>query len=358
MAECCPRGKRSFWTGILVAAGALGGVYVALLAWLVVPTTGEMIVLENKEHFSAWHRFLFLCCLPALFATIGLIFLPESPRYLIEAGHDVEAMMVYQKIYKKNNSNKDTSGSQYQLSELELPSKRSRLSPPSPPSTNQTVLGDIINSINLFSNSFRELFNAQYIRITIILFLIWSIIGFCYYGIIVWCPEYLKYVRAIDYGLQTKTYINKEYNATLFTDTIENLQYNNTNFLNCQFNKLIINHVKFNNCKFKSVDFTSIRTSKTYFIDSEIVDSKFLDTDLTSQAFIRCKLENNTEFSLKGPCPTLDLDYNIYIEETLHAHLVAQLAFIFAAAFSGFALTEFRRPKMIGKYIKYTYINL
>ena len=96
LAECCPRASRGRWTGVLVGACALGGVYAALLAWAVVPSTGEMVVLENKEHFSAWHRFLLLCCLPALCAIIGLIFLPESPRYLVEAGHDVEAMMVYQ----------------------------------------------------------------------------------------------------------------------------------------------------------------------------------------------------------------------------------------------------------------------
>lgn len=96
LAECCPRLSRGRWTGILVAVCALGGVYVALLAWAVVPTTGEMVVLENKEHFSAWHRFLLLCCLPAICSTFSLIFLPESPRYLVEAGRDVEAMMVYQ----------------------------------------------------------------------------------------------------------------------------------------------------------------------------------------------------------------------------------------------------------------------
>jgi VNT family MFS transporter (synaptic vesicle glycoprotein 2) len=96
LAECCPRSTRGKWIGMLVGAGALGGVYAALLAWAVVPTTGEMVVLENKEHFSAWHRFLLLCCLPALCATVGLVFLPESPRYLVEVGRDVEAMMVYQ----------------------------------------------------------------------------------------------------------------------------------------------------------------------------------------------------------------------------------------------------------------------
>lgn len=75
---------------------------------------------------------------------------------------------------------------------------------------------------------------------------------------------------------------------------------------------------------------------------------RFVDTDLSAQVFTRCKLQNNTELSLSGPCPTLDLDYNIYIEEALHGHLVAQLAFVPAAALAGLALTVLQRPKVIG----------
>jgi VNT family MFS transporter (synaptic vesicle glycoprotein 2) len=54
------------------------------------------VVIENKEHFSAWHQVLLVCSLPSLAAIIGFVFLPESPRYLLEAGREVEAMMVYQ----------------------------------------------------------------------------------------------------------------------------------------------------------------------------------------------------------------------------------------------------------------------
>jgi hypothetical protein len=59
-------------------------------------TAGIGVVVDNKEHFSAWHQFLLVCSLPSLAAIIGLVFLPESPRYLLEAGREVEAMMVYQ----------------------------------------------------------------------------------------------------------------------------------------------------------------------------------------------------------------------------------------------------------------------
>ncbi|XP_034947522.1 synaptic vesicle glycoprotein 2B-like [Chelonus insularis] len=365
LTECCPRESRAKWTGILIGAGALGGIYAALLAWAVVPTTGEMVVLENKEHFSAWHRFLLLCGLPAIVATVGLIFLPESPRYLIEAGHDVEAMMVYQRIYKSNNAKKNISASQYQLSELELPTKRPRgshhrgpsSSSSSPSSSNHhhhhyhhtsSVLADIIYSIEILLNSFIKLFSVPYLRVTISLIIIWSSVAFGLYGLIHWCPEYLKGIKAMEYQQQTIKLNNKEYFNQTFTVSFENRRYKNSKFINCKFTKMVFSHVNFDNCTFQSVEFISIKSSKTYFTDSTIVDSTFLDTDLSAQVFTRCILTNNTELSLSSSCPTLDLDYNIYIEEALHSHLVAQLAFIPAAAFAGFTLNIFQPSKLIG----------
>ncbi|XP_057322020.1 synaptic vesicle glycoprotein 2B-like [Microplitis mediator] len=380
IAECCPHISRSKWTSILISAGALGGVYAALLAWIVVPTTGEMVVLENKEHFSAWHRFLLMCWIPAVCATISLIFIPESPRYLIEAGHDVEAMMVYQRIYK-SNTRKNITGAgaitattQYQLSELELPTKRPRrrghcsgtCSPPSPSLSNSVnsnnhnhhqcsnstsgVLADITYSIQVFCNSFIELFSSSFLRITVTLLVIWSAVGFGLYGLLLWCPEYLKVIRSMEYEQDTIRLINKEYINQTFTSSLENRWYKNSIFINCKFTKMVFSHVDFDNCTFKSVEFISIKSSKTHFVDSIIVNSKFLDTDLSAKIFNRCIMENNTKLSVISPCPTLDLDYNIYIEEALHGHLVAQIVIVVAAAFTGyFILTAtFQRPKIIG----------
>ncbi|XP_033226179.1 synaptic vesicle glycoprotein 2B-like isoform X2 [Belonocnema kinseyi] len=348
VAECCPRSSRGRWVGALVCAGALGGVYAALLAMAIVPTTGDMIVLENKEHFSAWHRFLLLCCLPALSSTIGLIFLPESPRYLVEAGRDVEAMMVYQRIYKKNDRKKGAGGAQYQLSELELPNKRPRtLAPPSPPN-NTSVLGDITYSIEMFWNSFLELFSSPHLRATVVLLVIWSATAFGLYGVMVWCPEYLKLLRAIEYESHTEVLQGQELTNITFTGSLENQKYKDSKFFNCKFNKMIFSHVDFDNCTFQAVFFNGIKSSKTHFTDSIIENSKFVDTDLSAQVFVRCKLENNSQLSLTSPCPTLDLDYNIYIEEALYGHLVGQIMFVISAAFSGFILTNLQRPKMIG----------
>jgi VNT family MFS transporter (synaptic vesicle glycoprotein 2) len=83
---------------------------------------GIGVVIENKEHFSAWHQFLLVCSLPSLAAIIGLIFLPESPRYLLEAGREVEAMMVYQ-VTASESVNKSLLLAYFQTCSFQFPSQ-------------------------------------------------------------------------------------------------------------------------------------------------------------------------------------------------------------------------------------------
>lgn len=77
--------------------GLLGGVGAILLAWPVIPSSGQMVMIENKEHFSPWHLYLLFATLPTLAAVIAVIFwLPESPTFLLEHGREVEALTIYQ----------------------------------------------------------------------------------------------------------------------------------------------------------------------------------------------------------------------------------------------------------------------
>lgn len=55
-----------------------------------------MVVLDGQEHFSAWHIFLIVCAIPTPLAVIGLLALPESPRILLQIGHESEALVIYQ----------------------------------------------------------------------------------------------------------------------------------------------------------------------------------------------------------------------------------------------------------------------
>ena len=53
--------------------------------------------------------------MPALSAAISFIFMPESPKFLMEVGRNEEALHVFQTIYKRNNP---TSKCKYPVSDL------------------------------------------------------------------------------------------------------------------------------------------------------------------------------------------------------------------------------------------------
>jgi len=55
-----------------------------------------MVVLDGQEHFSAWHIFMIVCAIPTPLTVIGLLLLPESPRILLQIGHEREALVIYQ----------------------------------------------------------------------------------------------------------------------------------------------------------------------------------------------------------------------------------------------------------------------
>jgi hypothetical protein len=73
-----------------------------------------------------------------------------------------------------------------------------------------------------------------------------------------------------------------------------------------------------------------------------------VDTDLTDQHFENCLISNVTVLSLSAGCP-LDFDYNIYLEEVFHEHLMGQFAILPGAIFSAFVIGKLGRVKTIGE---------
>lgn len=206
IAELSPPSVRARFLGIFGVFGIAGGLLAGYLAVLVLPSTGQEIMIENKEHFSAWHRYLLLGSLPTIFSLFGLFWLSESPRWLLENGREVEALGVYQNIYKTNRTNRGG----YTLTELELPGSRFRhISPPS-------VLADMAISCSLvsflfvfqkdhllmlsilfqFFGSFTHLFRRSYIKTTILLLAAWACTIFVFTGLTIFTSKHSKETSA------------------------------------------------------------------------------------------------------------------------------------------------------------------
>lgn len=54
------------------------------------------------------------------------------------------------------------------------------------------------------------------------------------YGLMAWCPEYLKLLKATEYEARANHYVNETHNGKTFNGSLENLQYKDSKFVNCK----------------------------------------------------------------------------------------------------------------------------
>ncbi|XP_050730994.1 synaptic vesicle glycoprotein 2C-like isoform X2 [Eriocheir sinensis] len=319
------RGRQLSW---LLVFWAIGGVFTALMAWIIIPRTGITVVLDEELHFSSWRIFLVVCSLPSFAAVIGLYHMPESPRFLLEKGREVEAMMVYKKIFKWNNAHNP--GAEYQISELELPSgtQRPLRRSNSPQTTAKTFGADITHGLENSMGHFLQLFAPPYFKITILLLIVWLTSSFGFYGLSVWFPEYIKLLKSEEYSKNATIVNGKVFQDYMFNNTrLDNIQYLNTNFENVTFRETVLNHVLFLNCSLTNCIFSDIRSSKTFFKYSTLFHINFTDTDMHPYRFPYCDMEDITFHGLAPGC-TLDFDYNIHYKEIFQENLIGQLTMI------------------------------
>ncbi|CAL4119411.1 unnamed protein product [Meganyctiphanes norvegica] len=343
------RGRHMSW---LLVFWAIGGVFTALMAWIIIPRTGLTVVLDEQHHFSSWRVFLVVCSLPSFGAVFGLYIMPESPRFLLEKGRDVEAIMVYKRIFKWNNAHNP--GAEYQLTELELPtgSKHRSLG-----ENNQTMgksfVGDALYAISQYRELIVQLYSPQYMRTTVILLIVWFTCAFGFFGLSVWFPEYIKLLKSEEYKRNEKVieedvYDNVKMNGTLINDAlhIDNTHFVRGKFNNVTFDNMVLNHVTFENCDIFDCHFTDVRTSKTFFINSWIYNNTFIDTDIYEYRFQNCELNNNTFQSLVPGCQ-LDFDYNIHYKEIFQENLIGQLSIIPGTLLTSLLLDRLGRVKIM-----------
>lgn len=54
------------------------------------------------------------------------------------------------------------------------------------------------------------------------------------YGLMVWCPEYLKLLRATEYKAHKVLFHDEIHQGKTFNGSLENCQYKDSTFLNCK----------------------------------------------------------------------------------------------------------------------------
>jgi len=179
-AEFQPKDRRGSMLSFLAAFWMIGNLVVAGMAWLVIPLTFEYQSVHFR--FNSWRLFTILCALPSLSVAAALLFLPESPRYLLTQGQEEGALGILRHIFKLNTGK----------------------SPNAFPFTNLVLDDDMVNTVSLRRETFlnrskrvlsqvisqsRIAFSSTLLRPTLLMIMINFGIQFGYYGLWLWFPE-------------------------------------------------------------------------------------------------------------------------------------------------------------------------
>lgn len=85
---------------------AFGMVYLPALAWLVVPFRSSLyfhIPLIDLD-FTVWRLFIVLCALMNVATVVGIIYLPESGKFLLSQGEHDRAIDVLKTVNRWNKT--------------------------------------------------------------------------------------------------------------------------------------------------------------------------------------------------------------------------------------------------------------
>ncbi|XP_071788639.1 synaptic vesicle glycoprotein 2C-like [Asterias amurensis] len=186
--EFQPKNRRGMMISILSTFWMAGNILAAFLALVIIPS--DIHFSAPGFSFNSWRVFLAVCTIPALTSVILMIYMPESPKFLLENGQSNKALKVMQRIYSSNTGDDK---SNYQLKTL-IPSENVRQLNVNHGGRRtckdrmQEVLDNTQTSIHMTMQLFKK--PLTFMTITLLL-IIWTL-SFGYYGLWMWMPELFK----------------------------------------------------------------------------------------------------------------------------------------------------------------------
>lgn len=277
--ETTPAHLRARALGLITSVGGIGAMLAAVISWGILPRSGMQLMQELEEHFSGWHTYSLVMAMPAMLVIIGLLILNESPRWLLSTGREAEALRVYQKMYRWNNS-KGT----YSFLEMAVPRMKYRKNP------SEGKVG-FLNCLSDFFCCYR----SQVWKTNTIIALMWILAMFVGYGLPVYAFTNGRNIESHEFNERTNYTVSKTFENVEFSEDLVNRVFGTCNFVNCTFSQKLLNYVQFENCTFLDSNFHGITAAHTSFLYSTFNNVKFIDTNLKSNDFTGC-VNINTEF--------------------------------------------------------------
>ncbi|XP_030587404.1 synaptic vesicle glycoprotein 2C [Archocentrus centrarchus] len=191
--EFMPRVRRGAMISALATFWMAGNILAAGLAWLVIPKTWAHFSLGTLD-FQSWRLFVVLCSVPSITsAIIFKLFMPESPKFLMEADCEKEAIHVFRLMFELNMKGKEKAFPEFGLHT----SSRQRRE-----QQETRIWGSsserLANALKKGLVPIKKIFKSPLRSRSITLIIIFYSISFGYYGLWMWFPE--LFARAEDGG--------------------------------------------------------------------------------------------------------------------------------------------------------------
>ncbi|XP_034390289.1 synaptic vesicle glycoprotein 2C isoform X2 [Cyclopterus lumpus] len=181
--EFMPRLRRGAMISALATFWMAGNILAAGLAWLVIPRTWAHFSLGTLD-FQSWRLFVVLCSVPSLTsALLFRLFMPESPKFLMEAGREKEAIHVFQVMFKLNMWGKGKTLPEFGL----CTSSKQRGGPVE--TRTRSRRERLAGSLKKALAPVKQMFNGPLKSRSIALLIVFYCISFGYYGLWMWFPE-------------------------------------------------------------------------------------------------------------------------------------------------------------------------
>ncbi|XP_041853710.1 synaptic vesicle glycoprotein 2C isoform X2 [Melanotaenia boesemani] len=182
--EFMPRLKRGAMISALATFWMAGNILAAGLAWMVIPKTWAHVSLGALD-FQSWRVFVVLCSVPSI--TSALLFrllMPESPKFLMEAGREKEAIHVFRLMFDLNMKGKDKTLSEFSL--CTSSKQRGELEEIRAQGSQAKCLTRILKKGFV---PIKQMFGGPLKTRSFTLLIIFYCISFGYYGLWMWFPE-------------------------------------------------------------------------------------------------------------------------------------------------------------------------
>ncbi|XP_077087132.1 synaptic vesicle glycoprotein 2Ca [Siphateles boraxobius] len=313
--EVLAREKRGEHLSWLCMFWMIGEIYASAMAWAIIPHYGWSFSMGSAYQFHSWRVFVVVCALPCLCAVVALMFMPESPRFYLEVGKHDEAWMILKQIHDTNMRARGQPEKVFTVNRIKIPKHIDEFVEMQNESGNSfsKAIFRIKTELHGIWLNFLKCFNFPLKDITVKLATVWLTLSFGYYGLSVWFPDVIKHLQADEYASKVQRHYSERIEDFTFNFTLENQIHTNSLFINDRFLSMKFKSVTFINSTFQSCFFKHVTSVGSFFRNCTLIDAVFYDTDIDDSKLLNTDVINSTFYHNKTGCQmTFEDDYSAY----------------------------------------------